>query len=89
MRENPSLAEVAHTQHARVLPGDGSRAACVLSQVCNGRLPPSRGQCGWGQPTHLRVLVIDLTEAGLLQQDYEEPVGKNKSGSAALLVMSA
>lgn len=32
------------------------------------------------QPTHLRVLMVDLTEAGLLQQDYEEPVGKDRVG---------
>lgn len=30
----------------------------------------------WSHP--LRVLMVDLTEAGLLQQDYEEPVGKDR-----------
>lgn len=39
-----------------------------------GCLLSSHAECGWGQPAHLRVLMVDLTEAGLLQQDYEKPV---------------
>lgn len=46
--------------------------------VCKECLPSPHAECGWGQSTHLRVLMVDLTEAGLLQQDYEEPVGKDR-----------
>lgn len=57
--------------------------------ACKRRLLLSHADCDWGQPTHLRILMVDLTEAGLLQQDYEEPVGRNKRDSLALAVLGA
>lgn len=47
---------------------------CPLLQQHLGVLRPVVESCPmeWRHP--LRVLMVDLTEAGLLQQDYEEPV---------------
>lgn len=89
MQESASLVEAAHTQNDRVLPEGRGREGYLVSGMYKGHLLPSHADGGRGQPTHLRVLMIDFPGAGLLQQDYEEPVGKNKSGSIALTAMGA